>query len=57
MTIGHISDSDELKCYFNSHVCTELMYPHHPFQTHDPDAQHFLYYFYAFTFVWTSSQM
>ena len=57
MTIGHINDSDELKCYFNSHVCTELMYTHHPFQTHDPDAQHFLYYFYACTFVWTSSQM
>ena len=36
LTIGHICDSNELKCYFNSHVCTGLMYPLH---THDPDVQ------------------
>ena len=40
LTIGHISYPDELKCYFNTHVCTGPMYPP-PFQTHDPDVQQF----------------
>ena len=26
-TIGHISDSDDLKCYHNTHVCSRLMHP------------------------------
>ena len=40
LTIGHISYPDELKCYFNTHVCTGLMHPS-PFPTHDPGVQQF----------------
>ena len=39
MTIGHKSDSDELKCYFISHVVQDKCTP--PFPTYDPDVQQF----------------
>ena len=40
LTIGHKSDSDELKCYFNSHVVQDKCTPT-PFPTNDPDVQQF----------------
>ena len=54
LTIGHKSDSDELKCYFNSHVVQDKCTPPPLFQLMIQMYNNFLYYIYACTFVWTS---
>ena len=60
LTIGHISDSDEVNCYFNSHDCRGPMHPlPQTSQLMIRMYSNFLYmyYIYACTFVCTSSQM
>ena len=59
-TSKYISDSDEQKCYFYTHVGTGLMYSPPPsrilFPTLMKMYSNFLYYIYAGTYVCTSSK-